>query len=592
MVDQAIERTIREGVPWDFDTRIVRPDGSTAVVQSKGVRQLDAAGTPVRLVGTAQDISERKAAEVALHQNEERLRLAFGAGGLGIWECDLVTNQVYLSPEVEAQFGIAPGTFAGTLDALLERVHVDDRARFGQALAKSMANGHDLVLEFRSIATDGTVGWLAGQAQLFRDATGRPVRLLGICRDVSERKAAEAVLRKTEVQLQQAQKMEAVGMLAGGIAHDFNNLLTAIIGFSELALGDLPEDSSVRPMIGEVTRAGERASVLTRQLLAFSRQQVMQPAVLDLNAVASDMERMLTRVIGEDIDLATVKAGDLGHVFIDPSQVEQIIMNLAVNARDAMPSGGKLTIMTANVNVFPDASVASELPAGRYVLLAVSDTGNGMDAATQARIFEPFFTTKELGKGTGLGLATVYGIVKQNESEIRVYSEPGQGTTFKVYFPRMVEEASGPHNVEETVFELACGGTETILLVEDEAVVRALALQVLESAGYTVLVAMTGEAGADIVAEYAGSIDLLLTDVVMPGGGGVELARRITEIRPRTHVLFMSGYPGEIAVRHGMLALADAYLGKPFTPHALRQKVRDVLDGAPAARELAAAPLF
>jgi DNA-binding NarL/FixJ family response regulator len=370
--------------------------------------------------------------------------------------------------------------------------------------------------------------------------------------------------------------MEAVGLLAGGIAHDFNNLLTAIIGFSELALDQIPQDGPLRPMISEVSRAGERAAVLTRQLLAFSRQQVLQPEVIDLNEIVSNMERLLTRVIGEDVELATVQASDLGRVFADPSQCEQIIMNLAVNARDAMPNGGKLTIATANVDIAPEASVARELPAGQYVLLAVSDTGTGMDPVTLARVFEPFYTTKEQGKGTGLGLSMVYGIVKQSDGEIRITSQLGQGTAFEIYLPLAdggeVAPKLGPRG------DLLPRGTETVLVVEDEPSVRTLASIALRALGYTVLEATQGTEALDVQLQHERPIDLLVADMVMPGMGGREVAQRLGARQPGLKVLFMSGFPTAAAIRQRTLESGTAFLQKPFTPLALARKVRETLD--------------
>jgi signal transduction histidine kinase/ActR/RegA family two-component response regulator len=413
-----------------------------------------------------------------------------------------------------------------------------------------------------------------GQVHLL-EAIGRHVGIAWQKARLSEESLqAREQRQRVEEQLRQAQKMEAVGVLAGGVAHDFNNLLTAIIGFSELALGRLGPGDSSRPLIEEVTRAGERASVLTRQLLAFSRQQVLLAEVVDLNTTVASMDRLLQRVIGEDVELVTFQAPDLGRVLADPGQLEQVILNLAVNARDAMPRGGKLTISTANVVVGPDdVGPANELAAGCYVRLAVSDTGVGMDAATAARIFEPFFTTKGPDQGTGLGLSMVYGVVKQSNGEIRVYSEPGRGTTFNVYLPNIADAVASEAPVEMAPAPMP--GSETILVVEDNAAVRALATSVLASKGYTVLEADAGDAALELLDMRTESVDL------MTGMSGVELARQVRARHPSTKVLFMSGYPGEVTVRHGLLAAADAYLGKPFGPTTLLQKVRELLDPDP-----------
>jgi signal transduction histidine kinase/DNA-binding response OmpR family regulator len=394
-----------------------------------------------------------------------------------------------------------------------------------------------------------------------------------------KRNLVEQAQTGLESQLRQAQKMEAVGRLAGGIAHDFNNLLTAILGYGTLLLSRLREDDHGRQNVQEILKAGERAASLTNQLLAFSRKQVLQPKVLDLNALATNLEKMLRRLIGEDIELATSLDGDLGQVRADPGQIEQVIMNLVVNSRDAMPEGGKLTFETANATLGEDY-VSRHLGAkpGRYVMLAVADTGVGMDAQTQARVFEPFFTTKEAGKGTGLGLATVYGIVKQSEGYISVYSEPGQGTIFKIYLPRIDQP------VETATAGQAASvprGTETILLVEDEEAVRRLARLILEGQGYAVIEAPSAASALAIAEQHATPIHLVLTDVVMPGMNARELSQALTRIRPSARVLFMSGYTGDTIVRHGVLEPGIAFLQKPFTPADLARKVREVLDGAP-----------
>ena len=391
-----------------------------------------------------------------------------------------------------------------------------------------------------------------------------------------ERKRAEEALRQSEERLRQVQKMEAVGRLAGGVAHDFNNLLTVITSYSDLVLEDLAPDDPTRDDIAQIRKAAEGAAALTRQLLAFSRQQVLEPKVLDLKATVAGTEKLLQRLIGEDVQLATALAPDLGAVKADPIQLEQIIINLAVNARDAMPAGGRLTIEAANVEM-DEVYVRSHAPAppGRYVMLALSDTGIGMDEQTKARIFEPFFTTKESGKGTGLGLATVYGIVKQAGGFIWVYSEPGRGTSFKVYLPR-VDEAAEP-----TVARPATEprrGAETVLVVEDAASVRMVTRQALERYSYTVLEAPNGETALRLAAKHHGPIQLLLTDVVMPGLSGRQLAEQLSRLRPEMKVLYVSGYADNAIVHHGILDSGVAYLQKPFAPESLARRVRDVLD--------------
>jgi len=382
--------------------------------------------------------------------------------------------------------------------------------------------------------------------------------------------------RRLQEQVLQSQKMEAVGRLAGGIDHDFNNLLTVITSYSDLLLEDLAPGDAKRDDVEQVRKAADGAAALTRQLLAFSRQQVVEPRVVSLNTVVEGLQKILRRVIGEDIDLAITLAPDLGAVRADVGQLEQVLMNLAVNARDAMPTGGRLTIETANVEHDPDYARDQEAAAvRRFAMLAVSDSGCGMDEATKARIFEPFFTTKEPGKGTGLGLATVYGIVQQAGGFIWVYSEPDQGTSFKVYLPEVDATAERPTAVPGARVP---GGTETVLLVEDAAAVRAVTKQVLERQGYKVLEAADGEAALQLAQRHRGPIDLLLTDVVMPRLSGRELAGQFARLRPDTRVLYASGYTDDSVVRHGILESGTAYLQKPFSPESLARKVREVLD--------------
>jgi PAS domain S-box-containing protein len=397
-------------------------------------------------------------------------------------------------------------------------------------------------------------------------------------RNRSERERAENVLKKTQEQFLQAQKMEAVGRLAGGVAHDFNNLLTVINGYSDLLLSQSPEGSVERGQLEEIKKAGDRAAALTRQLLAFSRKQVVMPTVLNLNLIVEGMERMLHRVMGEDIQLVVNLSSSLGRVRADAGQIEQIIMNLVVNARDAMPKGGRLSLETTNVELDDGYTRPyASLTPGHYVMLAISDTGCGMDAETQSHIFEPFFTTKGQGKGTGLGLSTAYGIVKQSGGIINVYSEVGRGTTFRVYLQRVDEPMpEGPKPEEKTAPAV---GTETILLVEDEPAVRSLAHMALQSKGYSVLVAGEYIEAMTLARQHVGDIHLLLTDVIMPGLNGRELAHLLSALRPTMKVLFISGYTADAIAQHGILDEGVAFLPKPFTPRELLRKVRETLDG-------------
>jgi len=429
---------------------------------------------------------------------------------------------------------------------------------------------------------DGATVWVEVNAQAIRRQGGEIAYYEGIVRNISDRKRAEEALKASEEKLRQAQKMEAVGRLAGGVAHDFNNLLTAINGFSDLLLMSVAKDDPRRSHLEEIRKAGARAAALTGQLLSFSRKQVLAPRLLDLNGVVKGMETMLRRLIGEDITLVAELDPQLKKVIADPNQMEQVILNLVLNARDAMPEGGELRIVTANRALREEdrAQAQMEVPAGDYALLSVRDTGTGMDAETQSRLFEPFFTTKPKDKGTGLGLSTVYGAVKQAGGALLVTSFPGRGSDFSIFLPKATKEAGKPHidELRARAFRSA-GGSETILLVEDEDAVRRLARDVLEAAGYTVHEAPGGEQALELAERLKDrTIHLLLTDVVMGGISGRELAERLKTKRPATRVLFMSGYTEDAIIRHGVYTAQASFIGKPFSPASLTAKVREVLD--------------
>jgi len=511
--------------------------------------------------------AEQARAQEQLRQSEARYRTLVDGVRDVIFALAPDGTIASLNPAFETITGFPRDEWLGR--PFEQLVHSDDLP-LALELLSSVARGEPRPVNPFRIRTrkgDYRVGEFAATPQ-YRE--GQLAGILGICRDVTERLSLEQ-------QLRQAQKMEAVGRLAGGGAHDFNNILTAITGYADLLLEDLGTTDRRRDDIAEIRKAAERAAGLTRQLLAFSRQQVMQVRVLDLNDVVADTQNMLGRLLGEDIALVTRLDPALGAVKADPGQLEQVIMNLAVNARDAMPGGGKLTIETANAEL-DDTYVREHFPArpGSYVMLAVSDTGTGMSDEVQSHLFEPFFTTKEKGKGTGLGLATVYGIVKQSGGYIWVYTEPGHGTTFKIYLPRVAgapaQRASGPKASP------VGAGTETVLLAEDEAAVRAVARHALERQGYTVLEASSGEAALDLAERHSGRIHLLLTDVIMPGMNGRALALRLSELRPDLRVVYMSGYTEEAITRHGVLEPGLTYVQKPFTPEGLARKVREVLD--------------
>jgi two-component system cell cycle sensor histidine kinase/response regulator CckA len=465
-------------------------------------------------------------------------------------------------------FGFAPADAGVDPAWWAERIHPDERER---VLASSQAavdeGATSWSAEFRFRRADGTYAKVVDRASILRDADGRAIRMVGSMIDVTER-------RSLEEQLVQAQKMEAVGRLAGGIAHDFNNLLTAILGYGDLMLPKL-HDPTLRAKMMEIRKAAERAATLTRQLLAFSRKQVLVPEVVAVGGLIEEMSKMLRRLIGEDIELVTILPHSPAAVRADPGQLEQVLMNLAVNARDAMPRGGKLTIHVAVVQ--PDDAFRKDhpdVPRDRQVLISVTDTGMGIDPEVRKHIFEPFFTTKELGRGTGLGLATVYGIVKQSGGHVEVETTPGQGTTFRIFLPAV--EAPGPAPAPS--LGAVVGGSETVLLVEDESALRSLGQEILRDQGYKVIAAGSGAEALALARAHKGTIDLLVTDVVMPGMDGRELADRLGPIHPETRCLYMSGYTDDAVVRRGVREQGMPFLQKPFSIDALALKVREVLD--------------
>ena len=553
--------------PFALDHRIVRPDGTLHFLHGRGGVVTDAGGRPVRMLGAVLDITGRKKAEEALRRANDRLNAVIQSSPLAISTLDADGVVRTWNPAAEQLFGWTADEVIGRP---LPTVH-GEAAEFEETRRRVMRGDPVSNVEVIRKKKDGTPVTVNLVAAPLHEADGRITGILGLIED-------RTGVKRLEQQFFQAQKMEAVGRLAGGIAHDFNNLLTVITSYSDLLLEDLGPDDPHREDLAQIRKASESAAALTRQLLAFSRQQVLQPQILNLNDSVAGTEMLLKRLIGEDVQLATLLAPDLGMAIIDPGQLEQIIMNLAVNARDAMPGGGRLTIETANVDM--DETYLQAHPpaqAGRYVMLAVSDTGTGMDARTQAHIFEPFFTTKASGKGTGLGLATVYGIVKQSGGFIWVYSEPGHGTTFKIYFPWAGEPTQRRAAVPVATPRQ---GTETVLVVEDAASVRTVMRQGLERYGYTVLEAPDGDTALQLAAKHHGPIHLLLTDVVMPGVSGRQLADQLVRLRPGIKVLYASGYTDDAIIHHGILEPGIAYLQKPFTRDALARTVREVLDGA------------
>jgi PAS domain S-box-containing protein len=530
--------------------------------------QLDRARQSVRVAVAEQSM---------LRLSEERFRSLVQAASDVIIVLDVEAGIRYASPSAQRILGYLPEELVGT--SLFARVNPAHAPNLQDFFARALCNpGVTSAIEFEFQHRDETWRTLEaiGNNRLFDPGIAGFV--LNI-REITERKRVEEALRESEEQLRQAQKIEGIGRLAGGVAHDFNNMLAVINCYSEIMLVRMSPRNPMRQYVTEIKEAGLRAADLTRQLLAFSRRSVLVPQVLELNDVVAGLDKMLRRLIGEDIELVAELGEGLGRVEADPGQVQQVIMNLAVNARDAMPRGGKITIRTEDIELDEDyARRHAEVEAGPYVMLSVTDTGTGMDKETQDKIFEPFFTTKEPGKGTGLGLATVWGIVKQSGGHIAVESEPGKGTTFRIYLPRTAEEETQLETPTEEI--VRAGAKETVLLVEDEEIVRSVIREVLRTNGYKVLDAGCGEDAVRLCKRKV-RIDLLLTDVVMPGMSGQELAEQVRELRPdlKSRVIFMSGYTDDAVVRHGVLSPETAFIQKPFTGDSLARKVREVLDG-------------
>jgi two-component system cell cycle sensor histidine kinase/response regulator CckA len=566
-----------QGTGMPVELRIRHKNGSWRVMEARDTNLLKNKAV-AGIVINARDITERKLAEEALRESEERLRTVIENLSEGLVISDLDGQLLHWNhagiemhgyqnldeallqlPEFEKIFELATldGTPLSFNEWPLSRIIRGEPVR-------------NLEIRIRRLETDWQRTYSYGGG-IVNEPGGKRLAFLTIT-DITERK-------KLEEQLRQSQKMEAIGQLAGGVAHDFNNMLTVILGYSQMILCRYPEGDQLSGEIKEIENAARRAASLTSQLLAFSRKQVIQPKILDLSTVIAETEKMLRRLIGENIELVSNLRAGLKPVEVDPGQIEQVIMNLVVNARDAMPDGGKLIIETANVEL--DETYTREqvgMQPGNYVLLAVSDTGSGMDEEIRSHIFEPFFTTKEVGRGTGLGLSTVFGIIKQSAGHISVYSEPGHGTTFKIYLPG-VQELTSAVSVFESAGSLT-GGAETILLVEDEQNVRQLAGRILREQGYKVMEAANGEEALEIFQEHSQTkIHLVITDVIMPQMGGKTLAALIKRLRPKTEVLFVSGYTDDAIAHHGVLEPDTAFLQKPFTPEALARKVREVLDG-------------
>jgi PAS domain S-box-containing protein len=568
----ADRKVVESGKTQTYEELGISAGVARTYLSTKGPHR-DSNGGVVGLLGICRDITDRKRAEQEFRQSQQKLRIHFEHTPLAVVEWDTQLRITEWSPSAERAFGYSRQEVIGRDASFLVppalRPHVDKMGR--ELLAReggTRSTNDNLTKDGRTISCE----WYNTPLV---DESGQVLGVASLVQDVTERVALEERLR-------QSQKMEAVGRLAGGVAHDFNNLLTVIMGYSQILTDGLPAVSRLKDATAQIRSAADRAAGITRQLLAFSRKQVLSPRIIDLNDVMLNLDSMLRRLIGEDIEVLTVPGRELGAVKADPGQIEQVIMNLALNSRDAMPNGGKLTLETENMEL--DESYAREhepLRPGRYVMLAVSDTGTGMSPETQAHIFEPFFTTKEVGKGTGLGLSMVYGIVKQSGGYIWVYSEPNRGTTFKIYLPRADQPAEAVGAVEKRPAGVQ-RGTETILLVEDDAQLRALTSSVLAHCGYKVLSAPGTEEGIALCRENHRDIHLLVTDVIMPGMNGRQLAEQVKQISPRTKVLYVSGYTSNAIVHYGVLDPGLSFLPKPFSLSALIAKVREVLDAPDA----------
>jgi signal transduction histidine kinase len=565
VLEDRFSATLSDGARWIRDVLFVVASLATGLLLLISGLALT---TFLRRVRRSEDRYRQLVDE--LRDSQERLSFALVAGRMGTWDWEIASGIVRWSESLERIVGIPAGSFGGTLDAYVELVDPDDRVRMRQAFERAVASDGEYMVECRMGPPGHRTTLIAAQGRVVRDASGAARRLVGVALDVTAR-------RELEDQLRHAQKMESVGRLAGGIAHDFNNLLTAITGHGELLAQSLEPGDERHADVSAINAAAARAATLTRQLLAYGRQSLLHPEPINLNEVIIGFEPMLRRLIGEDIRLRTDLATDLGWVRADAGQLDQVILNLVVNARDAMPDGGTIVLATENVDL-DEAYVAEQPKAkpGPHVSVAVRDTGVGIDQETIGRIFEPYFTTKERGRGTGLGLATVLGIVEQSGGHIEVTSDPGHGTTFRILLPREVEPA--PPVALETSSAPVGTGRETILLAEDEESVRQLARTVLVQAGFRVISAADADSAMAAAGDHDGPIDLLLTDVIMPGGTGKELAARFTVAYPEARILFMSGYATEVLSAQGVLDPGVAFLEKPFLPAILVRKVRQVLD--------------
>jgi two-component system, cell cycle sensor histidine kinase and response regulator CckA len=513
----------------------------------------------------------RRAAERALLQTKERMQFALESAGVGIWESDIASGRTSWSDILEQLHGLPVRGFPGTFDAFIECIHADDRQRVRNSISESLRNRLNSRVEYRTTWPDGSTHWIVGVGRTFYSEAGEPIRAAGVGIDITARK-------NLEEQFRQAQKLEAIGGLAAGVAHDFNNLLTIVAGYCELLAARLADDAGALQDLDEIRHASTSATALTRQLLAFGRRQIVAPRPVDLNSILNDSHKMLRRLVEENVQIDLRLADRLAPIHVDPGQIEQVLLNLVINARDAMLVGGVVTIETDNAVVDePYARTHLDVQPGAYVLLSVSDTGSGMSPEVQSRLFEPFFTTKERGRGTGLGLATVYGIVKQSGGHIWVYSEAGMGTTFKIYWPVAPSTELPATAPARQAQPGGLHGSETVLVVEDEAPLRALTERMLQRYGYTVLLAANGEDAERICTEHQGPIHVVLMDVVMPGKSGRAVGDWIEQCRPETKIIYLSGYTDNAIAHHGVLDPGTTFLQKPFTSDVLIRTIREAL---------------
>jgi PAS domain S-box-containing protein len=574
----AVARAIKTGETFiDEEIDIECFDGKHKTILNSAAPLRDGARRVIGAVCVNQDITERKRSEEALRESEEQFKAMFEMASIGMAQADPQTGQLL---RVNQKMCDITGYSSGELLAtrIPDITHPEDRERDWVAF-QNVVNGKSPAykLEKRYIRKDGALVWVNVNMTVIRDSTGQPMRTMATIEDISERKWAEEEKMKLHNQLIQSQKMESVGRLAGGVAHDFNNMLGVILGHVEMAIDEADPTQTLHANLQEIRNAARRSADLTRQLLAFARKQTIAPKVIDLNETIEGMLKILRRLIGEDIHLSWLPFTDLWPVKVDPSQIDQILANLCINARDAIAGVGKVTIETENCTL-DEVYCAdhADFVSGEYVLLAVSDDGCGMDKEVLGKLFEPFFTTKGVGKGTGLGLATVYGIVKQNSGFINVYSEPHEGTTFKIYLPRHAGQAEQPRMGGPQ--EPAMRGHETLLVVEDEPTILSLSKLMLEKRGYRVMTAATPGEAIHLAEKYTGEIHLLLTDVVMPEMNGRDLAKRILSLHPNLKRLFMSGYTANVIAHHGVLDEKISFIQKPFSVRDLAAKVREVLD--------------